>query len=61
MIKTVFLFVSIACFGPLMAGMSIEEWCQTLRDQDAAIRRGDWQQRGWSVSTSGGMEIQQLP
>lgn len=57
----VLLILASACVGLVVVGMSIEEWCQTLRDQKAAIRRGDWQQGGRSVSTSGGMEIQQLP
>ena len=57
-IKEVLLFVSFACVGPLMAGMSIEEWCQTLRGQEAAIRRGDWRQAAvYSAKASGGNDV----
>ena len=58
MIKTVLLLVASACAGPVVAGMSIEEWCQTLRDQEAAIRRGDWQQAAvYSAKASGGNDV----
>ena len=58
MIKTVLVLVVIACVEPLMAGMSIEEWCQALRDQEAAIRREDWQRAAvYSAKASGGNDV----
>lgn len=55
MIKTVLPILASACVGPVVVGMSIEEWCQTLRDQEAAIRRGDWQQAAvYSAKASAG-------
>ena len=56
--KKCLLIVALALVGPTMAGMSIEEWCQTLRDQEAAIRRGDWQQAAvYSAKASGGNDV----